>query len=46
MGTTIFAFGLQVCSKVIGAVTGSLYIVDAHSELDSGLFASAVADTA
>lgn len=29
----IFAFGLQVCGMVIGAVSASLYIVDAHREI-------------
>lgn len=29
----IFAFGLQVCGMVIGAVSSSLYIVDAHREI-------------
>ena len=29
---SVFAFGLQVCGMVIGAVAASLYIVDAHRE--------------
>lgn len=29
----IFAFGLEVCGMVIGAVSASLYIVDAHREI-------------
>jgi MFS family permease len=28
----VFAFGLEVCGMVIGAVAASLYIVDAHSK--------------
>jgi MFS family permease len=29
----VFAFGLEVCGMVIGAVAASLYIVDAHREI-------------